>query len=146
MYGPPQVVNFRVMAAAGPGSTAAASEVQQANGAPIGYWVITYDRPMDPKFNQAKAWYITEPNGVACTKFKPKECDGDTGPGGFQWTEGNTQERHPIYCGQDPIVINLELNAEECGRKTFYRETMGNIMEPFFGCADSFDILNNCPE
>ena len=148
VYGNPKVVRFRTEAvAAGPGNNAEPPQPGKANGILVGYWVITYDRPMDPKFNQAKAWAFSGPNGAACEGFPPVDkCEGDTGPEGFRWVKGNTEERHPIYCGTEPLFIHLKLNADECGRKTFYRDTMGNILEPFLGCADSFDILNGCPE
>jgi hypothetical protein len=145
VYGPPQVIRFRAVAAPPNNNFAVPPQGQPTSPPVIGYWSILYDRPMDPNYQEAKAWSFPQPNHVACPDFTPKECFGDTGPGGFAWFNGNTEERHPIDCEDRPVLIVLKLNPPQCANGIFYRDTEGNILTPFHGCADSFDLFAGCP-
>ena len=142
VYGNPTVVSLTTAPPSAFGGDASAQDLPSL----LGYWVITYDRPMDKNFNTAKVCDREQANTGTCeseaaegdcTVIKPDE-DGcpDCESIVWQWNKDGTREYGEIRDIWEPSFrLKILLNHGDCKESALYRDPAGNILEPWNGCA-----------
>jgi hypothetical protein len=142
VYGNPTVVSLETAPPSAFGGDASAQDLPEL----LGYWVITYDRPMDKNFSSAKICDREQANTETCeseaavgdcTIIKPDEdgcpdCESIT----WAWNKDGTKEYGEIRDIWSPSFrLKIFINHGDCKDSALYRDLAGNILEPWGGCA-----------
>lgn len=148
VYTEPVVVTLRAVPAAAAGDYLYGQPPTPFASADQYYWVITYDRPMDPAFSGAKICK-TEVIDYSCQTALPGQnpTPAPTDACGtcslaWEWSADRTQERAAVpmvdagFPYTQPQRLSLWLNHPSCAANTLYRDTHGTLLPPFVGIAD----------
>lgn len=146
-YGVPDVLSVQAVPATASGDYLYGSPPEGFYGSEGQYyWVITYDRPMNPAYASAKVCKV-ESIDYNCNTVLPSQNPTPGPPDNcgtcaltWEWNSDNTRERAavPLISGVNTASqrLTLWLNHSSCAAGILYRDTHGTLLPPFVGIAD----------